>query len=184
MTILWIILGVIASLIVLLLIVASFVRKDYSVEREVIVNRPQAEVFSYLRLIRNQEQYNKWAMKDPQMKTTSRGTDGTVGFVYTWEGNKEAGAGEQEIKSIHEGERVDLEIRFIRPFAAVGQIFFNARPVSAGQTTVSWGMRSSMKYPMNIMLVLFNLEKALSKDMDESLLRMKSILEQQTAATA
>lgn len=52
---------------------------------------------------------------DPNMKKDFRGTDGTVGFVYAWDGNKKAGKGEQEIKKITEGERVDVEVRFEKP---------------------------------------------------------------------
>jgi hypothetical protein len=50
------------------------------------------------------------------MKKEFRGTDGTDGFVYAWDGNKNAGSGEQEIKRITDGDRIDLEIRFARPF--------------------------------------------------------------------
>ena len=37
---------------------------------------------------------------DPHIKNEFRGTDGAIGFVNTWEGNKKAGQGEQEIKGI------------------------------------------------------------------------------------
>lgn len=177
MQVLMIILGVLAALVALLLIAAFFVRKEYSLEREVTIDRPLADVFGYIRLLRNQEQYNKWAMADPQKKTSFRGTDGTVGFVYAWDGNKQVGAGEQEIRSIREGERIDVEIRFFRPFAATAQAPFTTRALSENSTRLSWGMRSRMKYPMNIMLAFMNMEKMLGKDIDESLARVKNVLE-------
>jgi hypothetical protein len=34
-----------------------------------------------------------------------------------------------------------------------------------------------MKYPMNVMMLLFNFEKMLGKDMDESLAMLKTNLE-------
>lgn len=38
-------------------------------------------------------------MLDPNMEKEFKGTDGTVGFIYGWNGNKEGGEGEQEIKA-------------------------------------------------------------------------------------
>ena len=44
-------------------------------------------------------------MVDPDMKREFKGMDGTVGFIYAWNGNKRAGEGEQEIKTIEEGKK-------------------------------------------------------------------------------
>jgi len=103
MNILKIILTGIIVLIVLLLIAALFVKKEYSIEKEITINKPDTEVFSYIRYIKNQDYYNKWVMTDPTMKKQFRGTDGAVGFVYAWEGNDKAGKGEQEIREIRDG---------------------------------------------------------------------------------
>src|SRR5688572_10445584 len=113
------ILLVIAILIAIPLIIALFVKKEYKVEREVTINKPKREVFDYVKYLKNQDNYSKWVRMDPNMKKDFRGTDGTVGFVYAWDGNKDAGKGEQKIKNITEGERVDVEVRFEKPFEAV-----------------------------------------------------------------
>jgi hypothetical protein len=112
------------------------------------------------------------------MKKEFRGTDGTPGFVYAWDGNKKAGAGEQEIKLIRENERLEVEVRFIRPFAGVANAPFTARPVSAAKTEVTWSMESSMKYPLNIMLLFMNMDKLLGKDIEISLQKLKDVLEE------
>lgn len=118
MNILIIILAIIASLIAIILIAALFIKKEYTIEREVAINKPKQEVFSYIRFLKNQDHYSKWVMTDPAMKKEFKGTDGTVGFVYAWDGNKKAGKGEQEIMKITEGERIDIEVRFVKPFEA------------------------------------------------------------------
>jgi hypothetical protein len=177
MNILIIVLSVIGGIIALLLLIAAFTRKKYNVERSIIISRPSTEIFDYIKYIKNQDHYSKWVMTDPNMKKSFRGTDGTVGFVYGWNGNKQAGEGEQEIVRIDEGKRIDTEVRFIRPFAAIGQIPMILEPQSSDQTKVRWGMSSEMKYPMNIMLVLFGLENALGKDIEISLNNLKNILE-------
>jgi hypothetical protein len=105
MKIVKIILLVVAILIAIPLIVALFVKKEYVVEREVTINKPKEAVFDYVKYLKNQDNYSKWVRMDPNIKKDFRGTDGTVGFVYAWNGNEKAGKGEQEIKNITQGEK-------------------------------------------------------------------------------
>ena len=85
----------IIGLVVLLLLIGLFTKKDYLIEREVIVNKPKNTVFDYVKHIKNQDFYSKWVMSDPGMKKTYSGTDGTPGFVYAWDSDqKETGKGE------------------------------------------------------------------------------------------
>src|SRR6187399_1846998 len=115
MTTLLTIVLVIIGIIALVLIAALFIRKRYDVQSTVIINASQQKVFDYLKLLRNQDNFNKFIMVDPNMKKEFKGTDGTVGFIYGWNGKK-AGEGEQEIKSITERKNITTEIRFVRPF--------------------------------------------------------------------
>ena len=175
MNILKIILTGIIVLIVLLLIAALFVKKEYSIEKEITINKPDTEVFSYIRYIKNQDYYNKWVMTDPTMKKQFRGTDGAVGFVYAWEGNDKAGKGEQEIREIRDGEELAIEIRFEKPFKGTAQTRMLTEPVSGNQTKVTWMMKGESNYPMNITNLF--IDKMLGGDLSESLLRLKRILE-------
>jgi hypothetical protein len=171
------ILAIIGALIAFVLIVALFTRKDYSIQRSIVIEKPKLEVFQYIRHLKNQDRYSKWVMVDPNLKKSYRGTDGTVGFVYAWDGNKQAGKGEQEIKNITEGERIDLEIRFERPFEGIASTPLTTEAVAPGQTRVTWGMSSAMKYPMNFMLLFMNMDSLLGKDLETSLSNLKENLE-------
>lgn len=170
---------IIVAIIALPFVLALFTKKSYSIERSIIINRPVNVVFDYLKHIRNQDQFSKWVQMDPNMKKEYRGTDGTVGFVYAWNGNKQAGEGEQEIKGIVENRKLDIEVRFIRPFAAVAKTPFTTEAVEVNETRVTWGMSSSMNYPMNIMLLFMNMENLLGKDVEISLQQLKEKLENQ-----
>ena len=166
MNILITILLVLAAVIVLLLFLALFTNKTYSLKREVKIGKPLQEVFNFLRYLRNQEYFSKWVMMDPNMKKEFRGTDGSVGFVYAWDGNKQAGKGEQELKGISEGERIDVEVRFIKPFEGIAKTPFTTKSISENETLVTWGMTSTLKYPMNLMLLFMNMDKLLGKDLE------------------
>src|SRR5476649_899486 len=93
-----IILAIILAIIAIPFIVAIFKPEEYVIEREIVIKRPKADVFNYVKLLKNQDHYSKWVMTDPSMKKSFTGTDGTVGFIYAWDSeNKQAGKGEQEI---------------------------------------------------------------------------------------
>jgi len=178
MNIFLIILLVIIGLVALLLIIALFTKKDYLIEREVTVSKPKNDVFNYVRLIKNQDLYSKWVMSDPNMKKTYSGTDGTTGFIYAWDSSqKETGKGEQEIKRVTDNEQIATEIRFEKPFRNVAQALMAVNEIGGNQTRVKWAFASSMKYPMNVMLLFIDFEKLLGKDMESSLVRLKGILE-------
>jgi hypothetical protein len=169
------ILLVVLIIVAIPLIIALFVKKEYNVEREITVNKPKQEVFDYVRHLKNQDHYSKWVMMDPAMKKDFRGTDGTVGFVYAWDGNDDAGKGEQEIKSITQGERVDVEVRFKKPMEGIAYAPIITEGVSEGQTKVKWGMKGKSSYPMNFVNLF--MDGMLGKDIEASLTTLKSILE-------
>ncbi|HJZ41158.1 MAG TPA: SRPBCC family protein [Bacteroidales bacterium] len=173
-----IILIVLAGVIALLLIIALFVRKAYSIEHEITIGKSRQEVFDYIKYLKNQDHFSVWATMDPGMKKEYRGTDGTVGFVSAWDSNnKNVGKGEQEIVKITEGERIDFIIRFIRPFESQARSYMTTESVSADQTAVRWGFDSEMKYPMNLMLLFMDMEKLVGKDLSTGLANLKGVLE-------
>jgi hypothetical protein len=171
---------ILAILLTIPLIVALFTKKDYLVERQITINRPKQEVFNYIKLLKNQVHYSKWAMMDTNARMQYKGTDGTVGFVSVWESdNKKVGKGEQEITAITEGSRVDISLHFIKPFEGKGNAYLVTEAASPTQTTVKWGMYGRMNYPMNFMLVVMNMDKMLGGELAEGLTNLKSVLEKQ-----
>jgi len=169
------ILLVLAGIIVLLLIIALFMKKEHYVNREIIINAPKQKVFDFLKLLKNQEQFNKWAKTDPNRKWEFKGTDGTVGYIIAWSGNRSAGEGEKEITNIIEGKRIETEIRFIRPMRVTASVIMEMESLSEDQTKVNLINTGTMKYPMNIFIPMA--EKNFPKDMDESLATLKNIFE-------
>ena len=84
-----------AIIIAIPLIIALFIKKDYAVEQEVTINKSKQQVFDYVKFIKNQDNYSVWATMDPNMKKEHKGTDGTVGFIASWDSEKkEVGKGE------------------------------------------------------------------------------------------
>jgi hypothetical protein len=175
MNILITILLIVAGIIALLLFIALFMKREHCVNREIIINAPRQKVFDYLKLLRNQDQWNKWAKTDPNRKEEFKGTDGTIGFIYSWSGNKNAGEGAKEIKNIIEGERIETEIRFVKPMAVTASVIMETESLPDNRTRVSLTNAGTLKYPMNIFIPMA--ERNFPKDMDTSLSSLKNILE-------
>jgi len=170
------ILLVLAGIIALLLIIALFMKRKHYVKREININAPLQKVFDFLKLLKNQDQFNKWATTDKQnRKVEFKGTDGTVGFIYAWSGNKSAGVGEKEIMNIVEAKRIETEIRFVKPMRVSASVIFETEPLSENQTKVNLINTGTLKYPLNIMIPMA--EKNFPKEMDASLSTLKGILE-------
>ncbi len=165
-------------LIVLVLVTALFVKKDYSVERELSIDKPKQEVFDYIKLLKNHNSFNVWSMMDPNMKQEFTGTDGKVGAKSAWDSEmKDVGKGEQIISKIVEGERVDFDLHFIKPFKGEAKAFMSTQASSENSTKVKWGFEGRMPYPMNIMKLFMNMDKILGPDLEKGLGNLKNNLE-------
>lgn len=173
-----IILLVIVTIIAILLIIGLFLKNEFTIVREISIDKSIHHVFGYIKYLKNQDNYSKWVMADPAMKKSYIGTDGTHGFIYAWESeNKKVGQGEQEILKISEGVQIDCEIRFVKPFAGIAQTYMATKATGGNKTQLKWVFINTMKYPTNIMSLFLNFDKLLGGDMETSLDRLKKNLE-------
>lgn len=168
------ILLIVACCIAFLLLLAFLMKKEHFAKREIIIHAPRQKIFEYIKLLKNQDTFNEGAMTEPDRKREFKGTDGTVGYIYAWSGDK-AGEGEKEILAIEEGKRIEAEIRFVKPMKTSATIIMELESLPGDQTKVSWSNAGKLNYPINIMIPM--LEKSVAKGMDRSLIKLKEILE-------
>lgn len=168
----------IVALIGLALLVPLFTKDEYSVVREATVERPKEEVFAYIRLLKNQDNFSTWAKMDKNMKKSYTGTDGTVGFTSAWESqDPRVGTGEQQIRKILPDERIDYELRFLKPMKATNEAYLKVESTGPKQTKVIWGFHAKTPYPFNIMLLFFDAESMIGNAFAEGLGNLKQLLE-------
>ncbi|MDF2454591.1 MAG: polyketide cyclase [Cytophagaceae bacterium] len=169
---------VVVGIIALVLITALFANKEYAVKREVTIAKPKQEVFDYIKYLKNQDNFSVWNQKDPAMKKDFKGVDGTVGATASWDSESgEVGKGEQTITAIKNGEQIDFDLHFIKPFEAHDHAYFTTTALDSTQTKVVWGFDGKMDYPMNITLLLCDMDAMLGKDLQKGLDDLKVILE-------
>lgn len=166
-----------AGIILLVLLLGLVISRDLEATREITIHKPVTEVFNYIKYLKNQDNFSKWATMDPGMKKEFRGTDATPGFVSAWDGNKKVGKGEQEIKTIEDNRKISFEIRFEKPFKSVAQAVMTTTAAGDNATTVTWGFKSQMTYPMNVMKLFMNMNNVIGNDFSTGLNNLKSLLE-------
>ena len=169
----YVLLGILGLLVFLGLIAP----KTYHVFRTIEINSPKAKVFPYLKFLDKQSEWSPWAKKDPNMKRKLTGTDGEVGAISYWNGNKEVGEGEQEITKIIEGERVEGQLRFFKPWKSESDCYMNLAETTTGKSKVTWGFSGKNKFPFSIIMLFMSMDKMVGKDFEEGLQSLKSQLE-------
>lgn len=176
MTLLKYILFTVITIIVLVLIAASFINSNFQVETKITIDQTKKVVFDYLKYLKNQQQYSKWMQMDDDMETSYQGDDGTAGFVYAWKSEmQEVGEAEQEITNIVEGKKIETEIRFKQPFVSTDQLDMITESTSDGGTKVTFRYNGNMKYPTNLLIPVF--KRKIGNDMKDNLRALKSLLE-------
>lgn len=172
-----IVLYILIGLIVLIILLGLIAPKNFSVSRDIIVKRPLEETFAFMKSIKNQDHWSPWKKKDPHMKQSYEGTDGEIGFIARWEGNKDVGMGEQEILKIVENEKVISKLRFFKPWKSESDAYLSTESVSDTETRVTWGFSGKNKFPFSIFMLFMNMDKAVGKDFEEGLIDLKNYLE-------
>lgn len=168
---------IVAGIVLLVLILAMLAPKTYDVSRSIVIDSPKMTVFNYLRSLRNQADWSPWEKKDPNMKKEFRGTDGEVGAVSYWLGNKDVGEGEQEITKIIDGDRIEGQLRFLKPWKSESDCYFITEDAGGDKTKVTWGFSGKHKFPFSIMMLFMSMDKMVGKDFEEGLASLKAKLE-------
>ena len=167
----------IAAVIVLALIVAAFIDGHVQYEKSVQINAPVEKVWGNVNSLAAMDKWSPWNSKDPDMKRTNEGTDGTPGAKFCWESEKEdVGKGCQTIKSLQAPNRIDTELKFFTPYESDAQAYVVLAPSGAG-TKATWGLASEMPYPFRIMKLFTSMEKMLDPDFTLGTNKLKEISE-------
>jgi hypothetical protein len=167
---------ILIAIILLVIVLGVIAPKNYEVSRSIEIKRNLNDTFSYLKSLKKQDEWSPWGKRDPNMKKSFEGTDSKIGAISKWEGNKDVGSGEQEITNITENQLIETQLRFLKPFKSTSDAYLKVIEINDG-TKVTWGFTGKNKFPMSIMMLFMNMDKAIGKDFEEGLNSLKEILE-------
>lgn len=173
------ILATLVALIAILLIVALFVKKKYTITREVTINSSVEDVYDYLRFHKNQKEYNHWLQLDPNVRTEIKGKpDGEPGSILFFESkSKKAGTGEWENTGLIKNKRIEIELRFLHPYQFTATAILYFKPIDTYTTQLVWEYHSGMDWPKNITLLFMDMDKIIGGDIEKTLGNIKHQLE-------
>jgi hypothetical protein len=172
-----IVLYVILGIVLLILVAGLLVSRDANYEKSVEINADINAVWHHVYKLSAMDKWSPWSSRDPNMKSTLTGTDGTIGARQSWESKvKNVGEGSQTIVKLEEPTLLETKLEFIKPFKSIAAAYVRLSQ-QGNKTNVTWGFRSKMPYPMNLMKLFMNFEKAMDKDFGEGLGKLKELCE-------
>lgn len=173
MTVIYVILLIVA----LVLIIPLFISKDMNYEKSIFIDASISQVWTNVSCLAAMDKWSPWNARDPNMEQSLTGIDGTVGAKQSWVSNvKNVGEGSQTITGITEPKSLETRLEFIKPFKSVADAYVRLNEEN-NKTKVTWGFKSQMPYPMNIMKLFMNFEKNMDNDFGAGLGKLKSICE-------
>lgn len=168
---------IIIGLITFVAFLHAWSKKQYDVSRTIMINKPKAEVYAYIRQLRNQPRWMTWYKKDPNTVVKFKGEDGKVGASSYWKGNNRIGEGIQKITKIKEGKVMETQLLFLKPYKSLSMSYVAVKEVEPERTKLVWGVRGTHKFPASVITLFYSLESAFGQDFEESLQNLKSTLE-------
>ena len=173
MIVLYIILGIIGFVLILALFVSK--RMDY--EKSISIDAKIEDVWRNTNTLTAMDKWSPWNAKDPNMQKILSGTDGQPGAKQSWISDvKNVGEGSQTIISVNEPNEMGTRLDFIKPFKSTADAYVRLT-IKGERTTATWGFKSSMPYPMNLMKLFMNFEKEMNKEFGEGLDNLKGLSE-------
>ncbi|CAN5850209.1 K(+)-transporting ATPase subunit F [soil metagenome] len=143
-------------LIVFVLIAGIFIKKEYHLEKAIVIKAPREKLWSHVNSLRHFTTWSPFVEKDPNARLTYEGMDGVVGSKYSWDGNSSVGSGTQILTGIDSASSVKSHLHFIKPMEGEAESYLNISDAGNGSTKVSWGFDSKYKYPMNVMTLFMD----------------------------
>jgi hypothetical protein len=183
LTVIAIIAVVLAIAIATVLILASAKPDTFSVEREIGVNAPPEKIFPLINDFHRWGSWSPYENKDPAMKRSYGGAESGKGAVYTWEGNKNVGAGRMEILQASVPTTIVIKLDFFKPFEGHNTAEFTMLP--RGDTTrLSWKIHGPAPLMSRVMQVFMDMDRMIGKDFEVGLANLKKLTENESMVSS
>lgn len=102
------------------------------IKKSVTIDGTMEEVFDMVKYLNNFPKWSPFLAQDPDQKYEVKGTDGTVGAQYHWDGNKGKDLGYQEIVKIEPNKFIGMKCDIQKPFKAQPTFDYSFEQTSNG----------------------------------------------------
>lgn len=166
-------LGGLAVLVLLLVLVAFVLPKQYRVERTIVINAPAAKIHPLLADMRGWAKWGVWFERDPEIKNIYSPEQAVVGAWTSWESKKE-GNGKATLTEVSP-TRIAYQLEF--PDMGMRSVGVYELRAEGNATRIVWHDSGDLGYnPLNRWFGLF-LDGMLGPDFEAGLAKLKRITE-------
>jgi uncharacterized protein YndB with AHSA1/START domain len=144
---------------------------EYEVTRDATVPASRQAVYDLIVDFHRWSAWSPWEDIDPAMQRTFSGAESGVGAVYEWSGNRKAGQGRMEITAADVPSRIEIALRFLKPFKSSNTTTFELVG-SDGATHVTWRMVGPKTFMTRVMGIFSSMDKMVGPDVEKGLARL------------
>lgn len=155
----------------------AWAKKEFDLSRTVVINRPKAEVYAFVRQLCNQKEWVPWFFQNKEVQLKVKGDDGKEGASAYWKGSKRLGEGIQRIVKIKEGKVIEVQILMLRPYKTLCLFYIGVKEVEPEKTKLVWGLRGAHRFPATVFTLFHGMEKAFGANVEQGLKNLKRVLE-------
>ncbi len=170
MIIVYIAVGIILAIFLL----AALMPKTYQVEKNIIINKPVAEVMDRVGNLNYYSQWNPWQQSDTSARNTITGEAKTAGHKYAWTGKK-VGVGSLTLRGIDD-KHIHFDLEFLKPWKSKAKDNWLFEPWGDNETKITWQNSGGLPWPVaRLMGPMIN--KNLSHQFEKGLNNLKRMCE-------
>lgn len=160
------------AIAVLCLVAYAATRPDhFRVARSLTIKASPEKLFALINDLHRFNEWNPYERKEPG-KGSYAGPASGVGARYDWDGAK-IGSGSMTISESVPGERVTMQLVFLKPFAASNVADFTLAPQADG-TEITWAMRGPATIMTKVMDVVISMDRMIGADFAQGLANLKA----------
>jgi hypothetical protein len=168
------ILGGLAVLLLLLVVIAFLLPRQYRVERTIVIKARADQVFPQFGDLRAWKNWGAWQERDPAMKITHSEQTTGVGAWNAWE-SKSEGNGKMTITGVEPGVRISYRLEFPEMgTSSAGSM--ELQPADGGVKVIWIDAGDLGMNPMFRWFGLF-LDRMIGRDFERGLAKMKALVE-------
>ena len=151
--------------------------QSLQIVKSVTVKGSKEEVFNMVRYLQNFPKWSPFVAQDPTQKYEVKGTDGTVGATYHWDGNGGKDLGYQEIVKVDSMNFVGMKCDIQKPFVAKPTFDYSFKETSDGiEVTQDFKVESGLVDAF--FMWLFGAKAGMEKTNQQGLDLLKKAVEQ------
>lgn len=177
MTMVLVIVVIILLAVVGILVYAATKPDQYAVERSILIAADAERIYPLINNLHAMNRWNPFLGKDPSLQESYNDIVAGEGASYSFEGNKQTGAGYISITRSKPSYQVDMSLVMLKPFPGANEISFYLQPAERS-TQVTWQMHGKSPYIMKVMRLFFNMDAVVGKAFERGLSDLKQQAEQ------